>query len=216
MDFYEVAEDVAAEAYGLIKRVIGWSISPERKKTIIASLLGEIAVPFTDKLYGDISFLVDSAAIHSTVIVDENDQIATLAQRVVRDSAFELDDQRIVQEFFDTLVGRAADVAVKNANSLQKHPTVDRSIVGETCDWCQKLAGHYVNPDSEVFARHDDCDCRIVVSGYNSRNGVVRNYTKASKASKFIDQNGQTVGWDDRLRRIEAGETSTNFIKVKE
>ena len=37
----------------------------------------------------------------------------------------------------------------------------------------------FTYPDSELFARHDNCDCLFIVRGYNSRNGILTNYRKA-------------------------------------
>lgn len=66
----------------------------------------------------------------------------------------------------------------QNVLSLDKHPTLTRVIVGETCTWCIDRAGTHIHPSGEDFARYRNCDCLFVVSGYNSRNGILKNYVK--------------------------------------
>ena len=60
-------------------------------------------------------------------------------------------------------------------------PTITRSTVGETCDYCNDLSGtREYNPqsmDKSIFSRHRNCDCLIELN----RNGgteVVNNYTR--------------------------------------
>lgn len=83
-----------------------------------------------------------------------------------------------VQAYLYAMADKAQNDAFVTAKDSGKFPTVDRSIVSETCEWCSGLAGTYTNPDPEVFARHRDCDCRIMTSGYKSRNGLLDNYVK--------------------------------------
>ena len=60
-------------------------------------------------------------------------------------------------------------------------PTITRTTLGETCDWCNGLAGtREYNPQTmsrDIFARHRNCDCLIELN----RNGgteVVNNYSR--------------------------------------
>ena len=52
------------------------------------------------------------------------------------------------------------------------------------------------------FARHDDCDCLIVVSGYNSRNGVVNNYTKNSANRDDLATRNENVAIQDVTEEV--------------
>lgn len=83
-----------------------------------------------------------------------------------------------VKNYLDTTIAMAQRDAMQTARESGKRPTVTRRMNGETCDWCESLAGTYTNPDSEVFKRHRDCDCTIETSGYRSRNGLLGNYVK--------------------------------------
>ena len=216
MDFRGIVKDTTTAVQNLINYILALDISPEAKKNRIAGVYSSVGREFAKKTFEDASFLFDSTAIKSRVDINEEDQVERLATKVVRDSAFNLNDERITKEYYDTILGRSEHSAFQNAISLEKHPTLRRTIVGETCEWCEERAGVHTNPDASLFARHDNCDCLFMVSGYNSRNGRVNNYTKSSIQSKFTDQTGETVDWYERLRRVEAGEDPNNFIKQEE
>lgn len=55
-------------------------------------------------------------------------------------------------------------------------PTITRTVVSETCDWCSNLAGTYDYEEVKatghpVFMRHRNCDCLVE---YNPRDGTSR------------------------------------------
>jgi len=178
MDFRGIVEDTTNGVYNIIQDVLKMDIDPQIKVEEISSILGQVGERFGQKMFNDVSLLFDSTAISSTIPYNDNNQIYTLAQKIVRDSAFNLNDEYIVKEYYDVILGRAQYEAFENAVSLEKHPTLTRKMRGETCEWCVLRAGTFVDPDPELFARHHDCDCLFIVSGYNSRNGVLKNYNK--------------------------------------
>ena len=178
MDFSGVVEDTTNGVFNIIQDVLRMNIAPDVKIQQIQAVLTQVGERFGQKMFEDVSRLFDSSAIKSTIAYSENDQVYTLAQKIVRDSAFELDDKPIVKEYHDVLLGRAQYDAFENARSLDKHPTLTRRLRGETCEWCRVRTGTFTDPDPELFARHDNCDCLFIVSGYNSRNGVLKNYKK--------------------------------------
>lgn len=80
-------------------------------------------------------------------------------------------------------------------------------MVGETCQWCWDHAGTFVYPSGEDFVRHRDCDCLFVVSGYNSRNGILKNYVKRD-ARLTDDQARKAIGvsedyWYNKMENSE-------------
>lgn len=81
-----------------------------------------------------------------------------------------------VQNYLDNVTGQAQRHAVRNAKETGNRPKVIRISDGETCDWCDKMAGTYTDPSPEVFRRHRGCNCQIRTEGYKSRNGLVKNY----------------------------------------
>lgn len=179
MDFREIVEETATLVSRRIATILKKDLSPEGKKKLISALFQGTGRAFADKLFSDVSELFDSSAIKNVIEINYDDQIERLATKIVRDNAFQINDQRIVKEYYDVLLARSEETAFKNALSLEKHPTLTRIVTGfETCDWCQERAGTFSDPDSDLFHRHDDCDCIFIVRGYNSRNGILRNYSK--------------------------------------
>ena len=182
MDFREIVEETARAVSEHIAVILKKDISPADKKGLIEALFQGTGRAFADKLYADVSEVFDSAAIKSIIDINYEQQIERLADKIVRDNAFALKDDAITKEYFDTLLARSEHTAFKNAKSLDKHPTLTRMMTGmETCNWCLARAGTHIDPDYELFARHDNCDCIFRVSGYNTRNGVLKNYRKGSK-----------------------------------
>lgn len=178
MDFRGIAEDTATNTQDLVNYVLALNLSPEDKEVLLVEIFRTTGRAFADKAFADVSLLVDSD-IGGEILIDEDNQVARLAQKIVRDGAFELDDGRITKEYYDVLLARAEETAFRNAQSLEKHPTLERRATGrETCAWCEDRVGVFPYPDPELFSRHDDCDCIFIVSGYNSRNGVLKNYKK--------------------------------------
>lgn len=180
MDFRGIVEDTAEQVQTLVEEILAMNISPDAKIEQLSAVFANIGAEFARKTFDDVSYVFDSAAIHSVIEIDIDNQIRGLAIKIVRDSAFEIDDDAIVKEYFDVLLGRSQYQAFLNARSLEKVPTLTRTMTGrETCDWCRARAGTFTYPDPELFQRHDNCDCIFRVSGYNSRNGVLKNYKKA-------------------------------------
>lgn len=180
MDFRGIVEDTASGVQDLINYVLKLDVSPEDKEALLVQAFETVGRAFADKTFNDISYLLDSEAIGGEIAIDEDAQIARLAQKIVRDNAFELNDERITKEYFDVLLARSEEIAFRNAQSLDKHPTLERRATGrETCAWCEERVGVFPYPDSEMFKRHDDCDCIFIVSGYKSRNGTLKNYRKS-------------------------------------
>lgn len=178
MDFRGIVDDTTDGVYEIINDILRMNLAPDEKTRQIQSVLMEVGERFGQKMFDDVSQLFDSTAIKSTVPYNDNDRVYALAQKIVRDSAFELNDKYIVEEYHNTVLGMAEALAFANAQSLEKHPTLTRRLKGETCDWCVARAGTWVDPEPTLFARHHNCDCVIKVRGFNSRNGKLKNYRK--------------------------------------
>lgn len=179
MDFRAIVDEVSTLVSGEISKILKKNISPADKKALMTALFQGTGRAFADKLFADVSELFDSTAIKNVIDINYEDQIERLATKIVRDNAFQINDKRIVKEYYDVLLARSEEVAFRNARSLGKHPTLTRMMTGfETCDWCKARTGTFIEPDGELFRRHDDCDCIFIVRGYNSRNGILKNYKK--------------------------------------
>jgi len=180
VDFERIAVDTAKQVSEQVDYILGLNISPGDKQLQIAKLVASIGVVYHDQAYGAVSTALGSQAVASTGPIDTTDRSNRLAQKVVRNySLGRAVNDRTIKSYFDSELGEVQDQAFKNAKSMEKHPTVVRSLSGkENCDWCENLAGRHTRPTGEAFARHAGCDCTIVVSGYNTRNGLVTNFAK--------------------------------------
>lgn len=183
MDFHAVSDDLSTHAMSAVAFALGLDVSPNTKRVLLVSLFTMLGNEFYQQMYTANSEVFDSASITSSYTLDE-DRLQRLAWKLVRQYVLGRVVSAIVKEYFDCILADAEHEAFRNAVSLEKHPTLTRSVVSETCAWCQNLAGTHVNPEPIHFARHDNCDCQIVVSGYNTRNGVLKNYKKKKGGSE--------------------------------
>ena len=189
MNFEPAAHDIGKLMAELLRLIAGMNISPAAKKELLTKSFGAVGTEFYEKMFNDCSMLFDSTAIKTLGMSDLDNQTSRLAQKLIRNDALGRVTDQIVEGYFNSLLADAQNEAFKNAVSLGKVPTLTRSLRGETCEWCVARVGTWTNPSGELFARHDNCDCKIVVSGYKSRNGELKNYTKNSRKNDNIQNN---------------------------
>lgn len=173
-----IVDDISPRLSNAIESILASGLDLTTKKNRIQLLLAGISAHFKSKTFTDASTIFDSDIAGGNFTDDESLQSLSLAVKVARNYALERDFRQLISSYLSSLLGSAKYEAFANAVSLGKHPTLTRSIVSETCDWCESKAGVHVNPTREDFKRHTDCDCRFVVTGYNTRNGEIKNYRK--------------------------------------
>lgn len=183
INFSPVATDIAESMDSVVKYILNLNISPADKINRLYKSFNIVGSDFYFQMFEANSQLFDSTAI-GTDFSEMIDQIERLSRKIVQNHNLGRETDTLVKDFYDSALGRAQSEAFTNAISLDKHPTLTRTMVGETCDWCKGLAGVWINPTAEFFTRHADCDCLFTVSGYNSRNGVLDNYVKKKKGDK--------------------------------
>ena len=181
MNFSEVATDIAKQMVEVVNYILGLNISPSDKRERLIRAFTIVGNEFFDKMFTDNSALFDSEAIKSLGFTNPEGQIERLSTRLVRNYNLGRKNDATVKGFFDSVLGDAQREAFDNGISLGKVPTFTRRLVGETCRWCIDRVGTFTYPDGELFARHDNCDCLFIVSGYNSRNGILTNYRKVKE-----------------------------------
>lgn len=181
MNFSETAADIGKQMVKVVDYILSLDISPADKKARLIKAFGIVGNEFFDKMFLDNSLLFDSQAIRSLGFTNPEGQIQRLANKLVQNYNLGRKNDATVKGFFDSVLADAQHEAFENGISMGKVPTLTRSIVGETCGWCTARAGTFTYPDGELFARHDRCDCLFIVSGYNSRNGILTNYRKVRK-----------------------------------
>lgn len=178
MNFSQVATDIGKQMTKVVDYILGLDISPEEKRKRLIKAFGIVGNEFFDKMFADNSELFGSTAIGTMGYQNPEEQIERLSSKLVQNYNLGRENKEIVRGFYDSVLGDAQKEAFANARSLDRVPTLTRSIVGETCGWCVARAGTFTNPDGEMFSRHDNCDCLFIVRGYNSRNGILTNYKK--------------------------------------
>lgn len=77
-------------------------------------------------------------------------------------------------------------------------PTITRTVVSETCDWCDKLAGVYKYEDvketgNPVFMRHERCDCLVE---YDPGDGK-----KVNVHSKKAAGSAEDIAWQKQVAK---------------
>lgn len=178
MNFSLTAKDISKQTIKVVDYILSLDITPAEKKRRLIKAFGIIGNTFFDKMFADNSRLFDSTAIKSLGFENPEDQIERLSSKMVQNYNLGRKTDEIVTGFFDSVLAGAQNEAFANGISLGKVPTLTRSLVGETCEWCRDRAGTFTYPDGELFIRHDNCDCLFIVEGYNSRNGILTNYRK--------------------------------------
>lgn len=210
INFYPAVSDTAKNMQDVVDYILKLRTSPEEKIKRINNLFNLIGSDFYMQMFNANSELFDSAAIGTTDYNAMTDQIERLSKKIVQNDNLGREVDTLIKDFYESALGRAQDEAFRNAISLDKHPTVTRSMVGETCGWCKSLVGtfSYV-PNSDIFRRHANCDCLIVVSGLKSRNGIINNYVKNSKhATRSAYEARTKIGvtqkyWSDEMNSEE-------------
>ncbi len=178
MNFSNVAADLSVQMEKVVNYILGLDISPAEKRLRLIRAFTLVGDEFFSKMFADNSLLFDSTAIGSLGFSNPEGQIERLSNKLVQNYNLGRKNDATIKGFFDSVLGDAQKEAFDNGISLGKVPTLTRRIVGETCGWCIAREGTFTNPDGELFARHDNCDCLFIVSGYNSRNGILTNYRK--------------------------------------
>lgn len=178
MNFSATAKDISKQMTKVVAYILGLGISPTEKRTRLIKAFGIVGNEFFDKMFKDNSLLFGSESIGTLGFANPEDQVERLSSKLVQNYSLGRKIDEIVLGFFDSVLADAQHEAFENGKSLGRVPTLTRSLVGETCGWCRDRVGTFTYPDSELFARHDNCDCLFIVKGYNSRNGILTNYRK--------------------------------------
>lgn len=181
VDFAKLVDDTTNNVYMTVRTALDADIPPMVRRVNINKVVRDAGLILHNKIYEDASRALDNAILAD----DRRDEIISRAEfmttHIMRNYALGRNEAKAqVQSYLRRLAGEAEEEAFKNAKSMQKHPTLTRiTRQGKPdCDWCQTMAGVYPDPPREAFRRHKRCDCRLIVSGYRTRNGELTNYKK--------------------------------------
>lgn len=177
MDYAQLNDSIIKKVLAALKLINNPEIDPEIRQLNQEILFREVGSAVYAKVYDMNAFDMEIQHTRGPGIDDRHFGLAKVASASVSTGALGIDEY--VRNYLDTMASKAQHDAMRNAKESGKHPTVTRKMHGETCKWCESLAGTYTNPDSEVFKRHGGCDCTIETAGYKSRNGLLDNYVKS-------------------------------------
>lgn len=176
MDYSKLSATIQDKILAAVALINNPEIDPEIRQLNQEILFREVGQAVYAKVYDMNAF--DFEIEHTTGPGIDNRYYGLAKVTSDSISAGNLGLTDLISNYVDTAIAMAQRDATINALQSGKHPKVTREIVGETCDWCNSLAGTYTNPPSDVFLRHRACDCRIITEGYRSRNGLLNNYVK--------------------------------------
>lgn len=176
MDYSQFNETIQKKVMAALAIINNPEIAPEVRQLNQEILFKEVGAALYAKVYNMNAF--DYEIEHTTGPGIDNRHFGLAKVAAASISAGALGLPLLVRNYLDTMASKAQLDATHNARQSGKRTKVTRKMNGETCSWCESLAGTYENPDSEVFKRHRGCDCSIITEGYRTRNGQLNNYSK--------------------------------------
>lgn len=178
MDYAKFNDTIIKKVIDVLNLINNPEIDPEVRQLNQEILFREVGSAVYAKIYDMNAYDFEIEYTKGSGIDDRYYGLAKVVAASISTGPLGINDY--VRNYLDTMASKAQQDAVTNARQSGKFPTVIRKLNGETCKWCESLAGTYTNPDSEVFKRHAKCDCSITTEGFKSRNGLLGNYVKPS------------------------------------
>ena len=152
----------------------------------------------------------------------DTDRARNLAKYVSEYDVFDNHRQdflELVENNSRSIVDESQEQTAQARYEMGYTPTISRSTVGETCDWCNGLAGtREYNPQTmskDIFARHRNCDCLIELN----RNGgteVVNNYSRQNQDASRESVSGRSSVINKSTDRLIANVFSRRRPQGKE
>lgn len=175
MDYAALNDTIQKKVMAALAVINNPEISPDIRQLNQEQLFAAVGSAVYAKVYNMNAFDYEIEHTTGPGIDDRHFGLAKVASASVSAGALGL--PLLVRNYLDTMASKAQADATHNARQSGKRTKVTRKMNGETCSWCESLAGTYENPDSEVFKRHRGCDCSIITEGYRTRNGLLNNYS---------------------------------------
>jgi hypothetical protein len=176
MDYAKLANSLTPKVLAALALLNNPEIAPAVRQLNQEILLREVGKSIYDKIYDMNAFDMEIPHTKGAGIDDRYFGLAKVSSASVSTGALGLSEY--VKNYLDSSASKAQFDASVNAKQSGKRTKIIRKMNGESCKWCESLAGSYENPDSEVFRRHGGCDCSIITEGYRTRNGLLDNYVK--------------------------------------
>jgi len=176
MDYAGLNDTIQKKVMAALSIINNPEVAPDVRQLNQEILFREVGAAVYAKVYNMNAFDYEIEHTTGPGIDDRHFGLAKVAAASVSAGALGL--PLLVRNYLDTMASKAQADATHNARQSGKRTRVIRKMNGETCGWCESLAGTYENPDREVFKRHRGCDCSIITEGYRTRNGELNNYSK--------------------------------------
>lgn len=174
MDYSQLTPTILPQVLAAVKLINNPEVDPETRQLNQEILFREVGQAVYAKIYDMNAWDMGISHTIGAGIDGRYYGLAKVVSASVSNGNIGLDEY--VGNYIDNMIALAQNHAFTNAGQSGQHPTVTREVVGETCKWCDGLAGTYTDPTPEVFQRHSSCDCSIKTEGYKSRNGLLNNY----------------------------------------
>lgn len=176
MNYGDLPKKILNKLMAAVALINNIEVDPIIRQRNMEILFYEVGLSVYNKVYDMNAFDMEIEHTVGTGIDNRYYGLAKIAAGAPVTAVADL--QAMTLNYLQEMSGKAQNDAFSLARQSGQYPTVERSIVSETCKWCQTLAGVHRDPTPEVFMRHSHCDCRIVTYGYKSRNGLLKNYKK--------------------------------------
>ena len=178
MDYHLLNDTIVKKVMAAVAIINNPEIDPDTRQLNQEILFREVGAAVYAKVYNMNAYDYEIEHTTGPGVDDRYYGLAKVASASISAGALGL--PLLVRNYLDSMASKAQADATHNARQSGKRTRVIRSLNGETCDWCAKLAGTYEGSSIEpqVFHRHRGCDCSIITEGYRTRNGLLQNYTK--------------------------------------
>lgn len=180
MNYGELATTIDKDLIEAIQLILNVEIEPEVRQRNLEILFREAGSKIYDVIYAMNAWDME---IEYTVGLGIDNLYYGLA-KTLSDSvsvggvpkaydAFEL--------WLQDTINKAQYDAFKTAAESGKYRVVTRWEPSDACSWCRMHVGTFIEPDSEVFRRHDSCRGSIRTEGWKSHNGLLKGNGRAWK-----------------------------------
>jgi len=179
MDFLAAIDRLMPQIRRVVEILNSEEINPVLRKQAMTSAFQRIGQTLYGKTYHMTAFDLE---IFETIGRGFSPELALGLARNISNGIATGDNKLALDQaknFLNSSTSSAMFDAVTTAKQLGKYIVVTRSLRKETCPWCRARVGKYTNPTDDIYRRHTHCDCLIIVKGFKSRNGELKNYRPA-------------------------------------
>lgn len=172
MDYSKLGTTIRKDLQEAVSNILNPEVDPEIRQLNLEILLREVGTSVYDTIYAMAAYDME---IEYTTGSGMTNFYYELAKKLSDSVSVGGRSNAIawLDEWLESQILKGEYDAFWTAFESGKHPIATRTEPSDCCPWCRLHVGTFVEPDSEVFRRHDRCGGVIRVSGYRSRNGAL-------------------------------------------